>query len=118
MMKNCNVGMNVEHADRILNFFADAISRGKLVETLDPLFKCKCPSNTGALSCLQVPLLETRISFKHFLLSAEILSAISFSLLQKSTSTSLTPNPKAWGRCIPESNILFNFLNNWKWTLH
>ena len=54
MMKNCDVGMDVEHVAGILNFFADTISCGKPAETLDSLFKCKCLSNTGALSCLQV----------------------------------------------------------------
>ena len=55
MMKNCDVGMDVEHVAGILNFFADVISRGKPAETLDPLFKNKNPSNTGALCCLQIP---------------------------------------------------------------
>ena len=118
LMKNCNVGMDVEHVAGILNFFADAISRGLLAETLNPLFKCKCPSNTGALSCLQVPLSVTEISFKRFLPSAEMLSAISSTMLLRSTPTSLATNPKQWGRCIPDNNISFDFSNDWNWMLH
>ena len=118
MMKNCDVEMDVEHIAGILNFFANVISRCLPAKTLDPLFKCKCPSNTGALSCLQVPSSVTEISFKRFLPSAEMLSAISSTMLLRSTPTSLATNPKQWGRCIPDNNISFDFSNDWNWMLH
>ena len=113
LIKNSNVGMYIEHIAWILNFFANSISRGIFTETLDPLFKHKWPSNSGAFSCLQVPSLETKISFKRFLPSADMLSGIFCALLQQNMPSSLPHNPKAWGHCTLDNNVFFEFLNKW-----
>ena len=117
-MNICSVGMDFEHIARVLNFVADAISRGTPAETLNRLFKRKCPSNPSACSSLQVQSSETKLLFKCFLPSAEMSSTISYALLQQNMPTSLPTNPKARGHCVPEKNISLDFSKERVWTLH
>ena len=117
-MKYSRVGLDVEHLAGILNFFADAISRGTPIETLHSHFKSKCPTNTLAKQCLQVPSHTCRISFKRFRPAEEILQLISSALLVENTAVTLLPKPKTWGHFAPEQNISFDFSKDWVWTLH
>ena len=110
---NGRVGLDVDHLSGTINYFADALSRGDPHITLQTLFKAKCPSNTDALSCLQVPTSTTHWSFRRFQPKPEVLSAIVSALHQRNTPLQLDPNPGNWGHFLPEQTISFDFLQDY-----
>ena len=117
LSKSFGVGVDVEWLQGEINYFADALSRGLIADTMKTKFKDKCPSNIGALSCLQVPSSVKKITFKRYLPSPEIILVITCALLGKNISPELKITREKIGRFARRQNISFNFSNDWTWTL-
>ena len=118
LMKHCDIRMDVEHVAGLLNYFADAISRGKPKYTLESKFKRKCPNNRDALNCLQVQSTTAKLTLNRFHPAPEILHDITSALLQKNTTFQTSANPMNWGHFAQDNNISFDFLGSWTWTCH
>ena len=101
------------------NHLADAVSRGSPADTLDPLFKQKVPTNTAALSSLQVPLSTKQIYLKNYQMSKEVKSWLCSALLLNDTTSLPLLNKSNLGHFTREQSITLNFAApNWTWTLH
>ena len=101
------------------NHLADVVSRGSPADTLEPLFKQKVPTNTAALSSLQVPLSTKQIYLKNYQMSNEVKSWICLALLLNDTTLLPLLNKSNLGQFTQERSITLNFATpNWTWTLH
>ena len=114
--KFTNVGMDCDHYAGKLNYFADAISRGKPKDTMHNLFKKLCNSNEDARSCLQVPSSVQQLHLQRYLLKPELVSRLASALLLSNTATTRPLNGTRSGRFVQEQAISFDFSNNWTWT--
>ena len=81
------------------------------------LFSDKMPSNSAALSCLQVPSSVRKLRLALFRPSPELISKLKWALLPTASASPLTLNAKNAGQFEPTSNISFDFSNDWTWTI-
>ena len=118
IMKNCKVGLDIEYVKGLLNYFADALSRGEPTRTIHTKFKSKYPHNNAACSCLQVTQLVMELTLNWFLPLQKLCLSILSALLRPNTSITLSQDPEQWEHFVSKWNILFNFSKSWTWTCH
>jgi hypothetical protein len=105
-IKHTDVGPEVGHIPGILNYLADAVSRGDPAVTI--------PEKMGDLTiadcraCLQVQAASTSVLLRRFQPAPELLLALESAILQKSSPWLLPPSASSWGRMLPDDSITFN----------
>ena len=85
--KNLGTDVIIEHVIRILNGFADAVSRVVPSITLDSHLKKDFATNEAAFACLQVNPLVKQVALPRFQPSQELMLHIEYILLDKSTDS-------------------------------
>jgi hypothetical protein len=101
-----DVGPEVGHIPGILNYLADALSRGDLAVTIPE--KMGDLTIAGCRAGLQVQAASTSVLLRRFQPAPELLSALESAILQKSSPWLLPPNASSWGQMLPDYSITLN----------
>ena len=83
--QNLGIDVIIDRVIRILNSFADAVSRGKPSVILNTHFNKYFSTNAAAFACLQVSPVVKQVALQHFQPSPDFLLHIEYILLDKDT---------------------------------